>query len=128
VAEPTPESQAFQRDRRLLTPGEFRRVQVEGRGVDVGVLVFRAARRPLPEPGGPPLPARLGLAVSRRAGNAVQRNRVKRLVREVFRKRAPSLAGLDLVASARPGASDRTLAEVEALFDELARRLAPGRP
>ena len=128
MAEPAPESHAFPRDRRLLTPGEFRRVQVEGRSVDVGVLVFRAARRPLPESGSPPLPARLGLAVSRRAGNAVQRNRVKRLVREVFRKRAAAFTGLDLVASARPGASDRSLAEVEALFEELSRRLSPGRP
>lgn len=126
VSELPPESAGFPRERRLLTPGEFLRVQTEGRSVDLGTLVVRVAPRARavdgPTPG-----ARLGLAISKRAGNAVHRNRIKRLVREVFRHRAAAFAGLDLVVTARPGASDKALAEVERMFDELSRRLAGGR-
>jgi ribonuclease P protein component len=50
--------------------------------------------------------ARLGVTVSRRVGNAVVRNRVKRLVREVFRLNAAWFApGRDYVVVARPSAA-----------------------
>jgi ribonuclease P protein component len=53
-------------------------------------------------PNGLPV-TRLGLSVSRKVGGAVQRNRVKRLLREAFRAVQHDLpAGLDLVVVARP--------------------------
>ncbi len=53
----------------------------------------------------PPARSRLGVTVSRRIGNAVVRNRVKRRVREIFRKelRAQLPLGTSMVVIARGG-------------------------
>ncbi len=68
--------------------------------------------------------ARLGVSVGRRVGGAVERNRVKRLLREAFAGLAPVLpAGVDFVVVARPSLGDvaraRGLAGVQEAMSEL---------
>ena len=66
-------------------------------------------------------PARLGVTVSRRVGNAVVRNRVKRRVREWFRREGRIVGdGLDIVVIARAPAArlgaDETASELSELL------------
>ena len=99
------------RRRRLSRSAEFERVYRQGRSKGNRFLVLYAF--PRGEDGardqdGP----RLGLSVSRRVGGAVDRNRVKRVLREAFWEEAARLpAGSDYVVVARPDARD--LAERE---------------
>jgi ribonuclease P protein component len=80
---------------------------------------------PLEEEEGTPRP-RLGVTVSRRVGKAVVRNRVKRAVREWFRRSREWLGGrLDVVVIARPGAGALSPTEIEAVLNDMV-SLGPG--
>lgn len=72
-----------------------------------------------PEPG----PTRIGVTASRKLGSAVKRNRVKRLVREAFRRHKllfPS--GLDLVFVAKKHAVDADYQQVVRELEKLCQR------
>lgn len=57
--------------------------------------------------------ARLGLAIAKKSlPLAVQRNRIKRLVRESFRNHQQLLLGLDIVVMARKGVQEKTNTEL----------------
>jgi len=71
--------------------------------------------------------ARLGFAISRQKVRlAVGRNRLRRLVRESFRKRAASLPSVDLVVLARDKARAATNREIFASLESHWARIAAG--
>jgi ribonuclease P protein component len=93
---------------RLSRSADFDRVFRQGRSHPSRELVLHVFPR---AEDGPP---RLGLSVSRKLGGAVQRNRVKRLLREAFAAESARLPpGTDAVVVARPDA--RALADREGL-------------
>jgi len=97
---------------RLTDSPEFERVYRQGtayRGRLFSVHAF-------PNEHGTP---RLGLSVSRKVGNAVTRNAVRRRLREVFRSCVSETSReLDLVVSARPAAADATFEELREEFSK----------
>lgn len=97
--------------------GDFARVQSTGRRQRGRHLVLVVATGATDRP-------RVGLTVSRKVGNAVVRNRVKRWLRENVRALAPEFpVGHDFVLIAQPSASTAGLL---GLRDEIASLL--GRP
>jgi len=96
------------RGRRLSRSAEFERVYRQGRSVaNRHLVLYSFPNASIDRP-------RLGLSVSRKVGGAVERNHVKRLLREAFDGVEPQLeGGHDVVVVARPEA--RELAEREGL-------------
>ncbi len=107
----------FPSRQRLRTGREFDAAFRRGVRVDGRLFLLVAA------PNGRPFD-RLGLAVSRRVGGSVERNRVRRLLRESFRRlERPGGPGVDLVVVARAAMVSLGQAEVDREFRERVRRI-----
>lgn len=103
---------------RLSRSADFERAYRHGRSTANRHLVLYAFPNPSTR-----VP-RLGLSVSRRVGGSVERNRVKRLLREAFARAGAELAPeQDVVVVARPAAGELAehegLAGLEASLSEL---------
>lgn len=103
---------------RVRRRSEFARIRTAGRQVRDGVLRIGFASREGRSP------TRLGLAVGRRLGNAVARNRIKRVIRAVWRQE-PGLFpdGLDLVVIPMNADRAKCTAEVRKSLRALAERI-----
>jgi ribonuclease P protein component len=106
-----------ERRQRLSRSRDFDAVYRKGRSVSTRYLTLHVFPRD-DDPDGPP---RLGLAVPRSVGNAVERNRVKRRLREAWRDVAAEIPdGRDYVLAARPGIAEPAAARgLEWLRDQV---------
>ena len=105
---------------RLTDSPDFERVYRQGTAYRGKLFSVHAFPNELGTP-------RLGLSVSRRVGNAVMRNAVRRRLREVFHSARPEIPGdLDLVVSARPAAAEATLRELSEEFVRSLRKFGEG--
>jgi len=108
----------FPRSVRLTAASDYRYVFAEPRkAIDRNfVVLYRSGRESA---------ARLGLAVTKkRLRRAVDRNRIKRLVRESFRHAREHLVNLDAVVLVRDGCASRSNAELRASLDRLWQKVA----
>jgi ribonuclease P protein component len=104
--------QRLRRGERLGTRADFTRCYRQGRRLQTRYFVIHAYRR------GQGV-ARLGLAVGKAVGTAVLRNRVKRRLRELFRRQKALLPeGYDLFVRALPDSASAPFAGLATAWSE----------
>ena len=100
----------FTRDERIKTRAEFQSIYRSGSKIWGKLFVLYYIENKLAR-------SRLGLTVSKRIGNSVVRNLVKRRCREVFRTNKASIPGqIDIVLNGRKILADSTYQEMESEF------------
>jgi len=95
----------FDKSGRLRKRTEFKAVAAEGRKVYLPDFIIIMAVSVFPY-------SRIGVTVSRKVGNSVHRNRIKRLVREFFRNNRDLFLSADYSIIARSGAVKLEYTEV----------------
>jgi ribonuclease P protein component len=114
---PSGDTQRFRSVDRLKKRYEFRRVQLSGRRIHTPHFLVVVQANALPN-------TRLGITVTKKVGTAVERNRIKRVVREVFRRnRFLFPASHDVVFIAKREAKGITYQTLLAELQRAARKL-----
>ena len=125
----------FPRSARLLRHADFERVYKAGRrhfSASMTVFFLPRPEQPAASTGAAAAPGlRVGFTVGRALGNAVQRNRMKRRLREVVRlSRPPAAAPADVVINPKKSLLtaefDAVLNEVRRAFEVIEQKLTPG--
>jgi ribonuclease P protein component len=100
----------------LRRRADFEAIGRHGTARSTPLLVLRWMRTDRSE-------TRIGMSTPRTLGGAVQRNRVRRRLRELIRERLGRIGpGWDLLLIARPAAADASHAELGVAIDALLRR------
>ncbi|WP_208605747.1 ribonuclease P protein component [Phytopseudomonas punonensis] len=116
-------SRGFGREKRLLTPRQFKAVFDSPSGKAPGKSVLLLARNNELDH------SRLGLVIGKKSVKlSVERNRLKRQIRESFRLNQDNLVGWDIVVVARKGLGDLQNVELAQQFGKLWKRLARSKP
>ncbi|MFZ0131005.1 MAG: ribonuclease P protein component [Desulfobacterales bacterium] len=104
---------SFPKTARLLKRSEFIRLSRTGNKIQNQNFLFLYSRSRTGR-------LRIGITVSRKVGNAVRRNRVKRMVRENFRRMRPRMTGAwDINIIAKKDAADLSWGEVGSALAKL---------
>lgn len=111
----------FPKSHRLLAPAQFKRVYSRGQKLVLRNFIVLFLARPAEEMGHEHCAhPRVGIVASKKVGNAVVRNRIKRMLREIFRLNCPQaysiLQGLDLVIIAKSAAAQVSYQVLEQEF------------
>lgn len=110
---------SFPRSLRLVRSGEYARVRAKGRTFGGRYMVLSLLRLTPSDD----QTQRFGFITSRKVGNAVVRNRVRRRLREIVRTHRPEIpSGIWLVIIARYTASSASYAALSEEWNRLARR------
>ena len=115
-------AEAFPRSSRLLRRSDYRAAYGAGRKVAGKLLVLFIRPNDMGE-------VRLGLTATKKTGTAVVRNRIRRRLREIFRKEARlglvggGWNGTDVVLNVREGAATATSRELALDLERLVKRL-----
>ena len=128
MSDPRPTAPRSKRGR-LTRSADFERVFRKGRSFGNRHLVLHLFPRDDADEARDP---RVGLSVSRRVGGAVERNLVKRLLREAMNEHVDRLTSVDVVLVARPDAlavAERDgLSGIAGALRELVEKAAPAVP
>jgi ribonuclease P protein component len=116
---PSDQPQRFRRGDRLKKRYEFKQAQLSGRRIHTPHFLIVVQPNALQN-------TRLGITVTKKVGTAVQRNRIKRVVREVFRRNRQLFPlSHDLVFIAKRGATDIDYGSLLSEVQRAANRLRP---
>ncbi len=112
--DPKPKSRGIKKEQRLRKKADFQRAYSSGRSHSSYLLVLRSIANSL-------VITRFGFVVSKRLGNAVKRNRLRRQLKEIVRV-LDIKENVDLVFIARVAAKDASFQQLQQAVQDLLNR------